>query len=139
MWNNPLTYCLIAGLGFGAWPFLGRLSNLPATWVGVVMSLGTLTVVGTWTIIAPHSSGVTPRSVVICFIGGLVNGLGMVAYAKLISWPLPGVEISRVTPLTSVVMGLFVLAIGAIAFQEPITIKKALGVLMAIGAVVLLH
>ncbi|MCX6784628.1 MAG: hypothetical protein NTV81_01680 [Candidatus Komeilibacteria bacterium] len=139
MWNNPLTYCALAGLGFGVWPFLARYSGLPPTWLAVMITVGTFSAASVWTAIAPKAGPITIRALAICLVAGLLNGLGMIFYAKLVGWQDSSVEVSKIMPLTTLLMIGFGVMIGAGLFHEPITMKKAAGLVLAAGAVMLLR
>lgn len=138
MWSNPLTYCALAGIAFGIYPAVARYSGLPSTWLGVLVTLGTLIVVSVWTGLNSGSTTFTPRTIGVCLLAGLINGIGMVAFTKLLGWQGSGADISKVVPLASVIMVFMVLIVGIAVFREPLTAKKLLGVAMAAGAIMLL-
>src|SRR3972149_12092065 len=120
--KTPLLYCIFAGLFFGTWPLLARFGNLGSGWLALLISVGT-GVVALFAVATPVPAA---KSILIGFIAGLMNGLGMLAYAKLIGWQ--GAELSRTIPTSIALMPVFA-ALGAlILFSEPFTAKKILGI-----------
>ena len=77
------------------------------------------------------------RLIVFGLIAGAINGLGMLAYGRILSnndW-----NISKYVPIVAVI-SIATAAIGAfVAFKEPVTLQKSLGLLFAAAAVWLLR
>lgn len=135
--NNPLFYCLVAALTFGAWPLMARFSQLSASWIAIsIATSSTLTIlIG----LLPKASLPTKSvllGLVICLIGGVLNGLGMLSYSKVLStasW-----DVSKYIPLMTVMI-ILIAAIGGFAlFKEALNWQKALGLTCALAAVWLL-
>ncbi len=135
--NNALFFCLIAGFCFGTWPLVAKYSNLNAFWVAFLVPLGTTIFISL--VALPklsNTSSLTTKAVAICLIAGVLNGIGILAYGKIISntnW-----DISKYVSTTAILMICFT-AIGALfMFKEPFTTQKTIGFLFAVAAVWLL-
>jgi len=135
--NNPLILSLLAGFFFGLWPVAARHSTLGSFWIAFLIPLGTLLVVSFEA--APKIASTSLPIYKILAIGlfaGAINGLGMLAYGRVLS--NGDLNVSKYVPIVAVV-SIAAAAIGAfVAFKEPVTLQKSLGLLFAVAAVWLL-
>jgi drug/metabolite transporter (DMT)-like permease len=76
------------------------------------------------------------KAALIIFVAGLVNGIGMLAYTKMIS--SPSVELSKFVPIAAALVPVFAMLIAVVLFGDPITLKKIAGLTLACVAVFLL-
>lgn len=132
MTKNPLVYCLIAACFFGTWPVIARFAHLSPGWLALVFSIGT----GVVAVAGLNSPVPLARPLIIGVGAGMVNGIGMLAFAKLISWE--GVQVSRVIPITFALMPVFTTLAALVLFGEQLSLRKAFGVTLAFIAVYLL-
>lgn len=139
--SNTLPYILIAALFFGTWPLIARFSLLDAGWTSLLSALGIGIVALFGGIIG--SSVPSLKSAAIGLFAGSVNGLGMLAFAKLLGWK--GIDPSRILPITFALMIIFSSG-GAIVlhyffpglFPESLTIKKLIAIMLIVIGVYLL-
>lgn len=135
--KNPLILALLAGFFFGLWPVVARHISIAALWISFLIPVGTLLIVAP-TALPGMISGATPMNRLIVFgvIAGVINGLGMLAYGRILSntdW-----NVSKYVPIVAVA-SIATAAIGAfLIFKEPLTIQKSLGLVFAALAVWLL-
>lgn len=130
--NNPLIYCFIVGICWGGMGLIARVSGLGSQWTAIMLGAGTLatTLVGINTILPPL------KPLTICFIAGIVNGIGMLAFGVLTSWE--GTEVSKVLPIAFALIPIAI-TFGALIFLgEQLTTTKAIGItVIAIGVYIL--
>jgi len=135
--KNPLILSLLAGFFFGLWPVVARNTGLGSFWIAFLIPLGTLLMVAfeaapkiattEWPVYRMLAFGV---------IAGAVNGLGMLAYGRILS--NTNLNVSKYVPIVAVI-SIATAAVGAfVAFKEPVTQQKSLGLLFAVAAVWLL-
>lgn len=132
--NETLLLALIAGFLFAEWPLVMRYSQLSGPWVIIMVAAGTIVVGFIAHIFTPN----LPASKCLFYgcLAGIVNGLGMVAFGRLIS--NKATDLSIAIPLMVVFMAVFG-ALSAIFFYgEPLTIKKGTGLAIAAVAAFLL-
>jgi drug/metabolite transporter (DMT)-like permease len=133
----PLLLSLLAGFFFGLWPVLARNSGLGSFWIALLVPIGTFLMVSVEAV--PRLTGnplPVSRLLALGLIAGAVNGLGMLAYGRILS--NTGLNVSKYVPIVAVV-SIASAAIGAFwAFREPVTLQKSLGLIFAVVAVWLL-
>lgn len=130
--NNPLSYCFFAAFFFGTWPLIARFANLRAGWLALVFSIGT-GVIAASGLARPIPPG---RSLLIGIVAGAVNGIGMMAFAKLIDWK--EVEVSKFIPIIFALMPVVSTIEAALFFNETMAARKLVGLALAFIAVYLL-
>lgn len=135
MKNNPLPYCIFAALCFGCWPILGRFAGLGSGWLSLLVATGTA-ILASVSLLANHPGAPSVRSVIIGLTAGAINGIGMLAYAKVIGWQ--GEDVSKVLPIAMILTPLFAMAGALIFLGEPVTGKKLIGAGLACVGVYLL-
>lgn|GEM_PF-2011359 len=135
MLNNPLTYCIFAALCFGGWPLLGRCAGLSSGWMSLLVASGTV-VLGTVSIITNPASTPSVRAIVIGLTAGAINGVGMLAYSKVIGWQ--GSDVSKILPIAMILTPMFAMAGALIFLGEPVSAKKLFGAGIACVGIYLL-
>lgn len=129
--NSPLFYVVISAIGF-SWPLLVRIAPATPAWTTVIIMMSSGAVGLIATTFTPQSV-ISTKGIWIAVIAGLLNGVGMLAYGKLVTWQ--GVDLSETLPMTTILITL-ICSIGAIYFYgEPVTIHKVIGIVLAIAAV----
>lgn len=140
--DNVFLLATVAGFLFGVWPLIFKLvdSNSSPALIVILVPIGTL-IVGMWNL---SSFKFQTGNILLGLSAGIMNGLGMLIYAKLLSMGSNSIDISKSVdmsksiPLTAAAIPAFA-AIGAIMiFNEPMTLKKGLGLAAAIIAALLL-
>ena len=130
---NALPLILIAALFFSAWPIIAKFSNLGFGWLSLVIAIGT----GLIALTQVNHEVPIARQLLIGFAAGLVNGIGTLAYARLLS--TKGVDVSKFIPLTLGLIAVFTVIAGVLLFKEPLSIKKVAGVFLVVVAIFLLN
>ena len=126
--NNGLILCLVTAIGFGAWPLIARWSGANDAWVTVIVMTVT-TLVGALALVSRLPAMPSARSIGILAVAGVFNGVGMIAYGKLVAGT--DHEISSL-PAVSLIMMIAVIYVGGIAlFHEQITTQKVIGIIFA--------
>lgn len=135
--RNPLILSLLAGFFFGLWPVIARSAGLPSYWIAFLIPLGTLLVVSIVAIPRMLSNNFSLSTLILIgLVAGAVNGLGMLAYGRVLA--NGNLNVSKYVPIVAVV-SIAAAAIGAfVVFKEPITLQKATGLIAAAIAVWLL-
>jgi len=137
--NALLSYgpflCLVTALCFAAWPLIGRATGASGAWVTVVVMLVTPIVAG-----VPQYKQLSElpswQGIGILILAGACNGIGMVAYGKIVTDRQ--FEMSGLAPASLVGMVVLIMLGGVLFFHEPITARKILGLVLACIAVWLL-
>lgn len=133
--NNVWVVCLLAGIFWAAAPLVGRLSNINAILLGVVVVSGQLIV--TIPIAFSQSwASASPRAIMFGLLAGLLNGLGVFAFYRLVAGWSEGLwNISQVAPIVFVLVSVFTV-FGARAFYgEVITMDRIIGLGFACAAI----
>lgn len=128
---------LIAGMAFGAWPLITRGSKLHFLPAGLGLQLGTVLMFGLFIVVmrdqldlgAMFSSGDGGKLALLALLAGLVNGVGQLAMQKLVASPTT--SISVFAPATLTVMAVVYAIGGWLAYNEPMTIRKVVGMATA--------
>ncbi|MFZ2151322.1 MAG: EamA family transporter [Candidatus Absconditicoccaceae bacterium] len=112
-------YCILTALCFASWPILLKKTGSPSMEVStiIVMIITVLPMVFQ-TLWKNNFSNLPFKFIGLAILVGLVNGVGMVFYAKLIDTPKPGLYVSIIAGL----MPVFGLIMGYIIMGQP-TIK----------------
>lgn len=134
--NNPIYYCIFAALCFGGWPLLGRFSGLSSGWMSLLVASGTATL-GLISIFTNQTSGApSARAIIIGLTAGAINGVGMLAYSKVIGWQ--GSDVSKILPIAMILTPMFAMAGALIFLGEPVSAKKLFGAGIACAGIYLL-
>lgn len=133
--NNGIVFCLVAGLGFGTWPLIARASEVGSAWITIIVICTTAITVLVSRV--SHLSAVpTGRAIGLLLVAGLLNGIGWLAYGRLVA--SGEFEISRLAPAALILMIAIIAMGGVVIFGETLTREKSAGVLAAMLAAWLL-
>lgn len=132
--GRGILLCLASALGFGMWPLVARYSAAPPAWVTIVITATTMCVAGgsRLTNLPPVP---TPRILGLLVTAGIANGIGMIAYGKLVA---SGYSMSGLIPLVVVAMTAIIATGGVLWFGESMTWQKSAGIICAMLAAWLL-
>jgi drug/metabolite transporter (DMT)-like permease len=134
--GKALVLSILAGLGFGAWPLAMRGSGFHPFVAGFLLNAGSAL------LFAPFLKGrlstTTFAGVGLLFaaIAAALNGFGHVAFQQLVA--RQEIELSTMNIIVLIVILFTISAGGALFYGEPFTWRKTVGVLLGIGAVILL-
>ena len=136
MWK-PALLSIFAAIGFGGWPLIARLSQASSLWINVVLTVTT----GLFVSLALAKDLVAQTRPSLSALGllalaGAINAIGFLAYGKVIG--NPEWEISQFLPLVVITMTLVTGLGGILFFGEVLTVKKVLGLALALVAAWLL-
>ncbi len=136
--NSALLAVLITALGFGLWPLVARFAALSPIATALFASAGSFVVIVAGMRLPMFTYGQTSGgAVLICLVGGILNGIGFLAYSYIISnreWNL-----SLYIPVVVVLMSVITVIGGMVLFHEPVTAQKVVGILLAIAAIWVLN
>ncbi|MBI2263212.1 hypothetical protein HYU72_01040 [Candidatus Berkelbacteria bacterium] len=133
--KNAMLLCFVTGFFLGVAPLLGRLSSVNAMMMAVLIAGGTLTAMLP-VAFSQNYAAAGLRSLMFALSGGIANGVGLLFFYRLVAGSNEGLwEISRVLPISLVLMVMSI-AIGArIFFGEAFTNEKVIGLILACGAI----
>jgi len=133
---NNLILCILTAICFAIWPILLNKSatpNMPLATIIVMISTLLPMIIHNTT--ASQKFSLPSKYIWIALLIGLVNGIGMIFYSKLINTSNAGVYVSIVAtfmPICALILGYFILG------QPTITLTKIAGISLAIIGVWLL-
>lgn len=122
---------------WGGWPLIARVSGLSSIWVSIIgltvgaMAVGTIS--GTFNQI---KSVPDLKALLVGGVAGVMLGLGMFAYSKLIS--NPEWEISTLVPVAAGSITAITAIGGILFFGESIGLIKSVGLLCLVAGIALL-
>ena len=130
-----IIYCIMTALCFAAWPILVNKSGSPnpvasTIWVMIATVLPLF-----FSVMGEHKLYLPIKHIGIALVIGLVNGLGMYIYSKLITTSQPGLYVSIISasmPALALVLGFFIMG------QPTITATKIIGMIVVIVGIVLI-
>jgi len=136
--NNALVLCILTAMFWATAPLVGRLSSLNAMWMVLMIGFGSFIVVLP-VIFTQNYSELTSRGVTFGLVAGVLNGLGMITFYLLVGGSNKGLwELSKVAPITYVLVPIGVVIGAKVLFGEAFTMQKVFGVGLACGAIWLL-
>jgi len=133
--DSATLLCLVSAVFWAAAPLIGRYSAVNPWMMATLVAGGSFLVV--LPIIFLHNFALTdPRGIAIGLIAGVVNGIGLLAFYRLIAGSGQGLwDISRIVPLVFVMVPIFT-SIGAfLLFKEDVTPQRIIGLVLAAGAI----
>lgn len=131
--NSPIVLAVVSAAMYGTWPLVARFAPISPAWMSIILALATGAIS---TVALPGAATPSAKAVAIIAAAGVMNGIGMLAYSKIIG--TNGVELSKVLPMIMVLMPVFTVIGSWIVFGDLMTAKKIAGVMMALAAVYLL-
>ena len=133
--NNPLILCLLVGIFWSIAALLGRYSSVSGMMMAVLISIGNLIAVLP-VAFSQNYLAVSPRSLLIGLVAGIANGIGILAFYRLVSGSNEGLwEISKMLPISFILVPIGVTVGARVFFGEAITIEKTIGLALACGAI----
>ncbi|MBI4437570.1 EamA family transporter [Candidatus Uhrbacteria bacterium] len=128
--NNGLILCLMTAVGFGSWPMIARFAGTNNAWTGFLVMGGTAFLCA---IFYRQELSAVPSShtLGLLALAGIANGIGMIAYTRLITDQQFGM--SSYAPAALTLMVVFVTIVGALIFREPFPATKLLGLCLAVA------
>lgn len=135
--NKPLLFSVISAFCFGFWPVISRFSRLGAPQVGIFVSLGTAMMVIAGMMAPASKLPWTLKNSCLCLTAGLLNGIGILAYSRLVSEP--SWDLSRYIPTVFGLTVAIATISGVIFFGETLPLQKLTGVALIIIAICLLR
>ncbi len=132
---NPLILALISAAGFGLWPSIARVSGLNPILTAIIVGSATL-IPAIFAIPFSETGRVSASALFVCVFAGIINGVGFIAYAKLVS--NAELSLSLYVPVTIINSLIVAVAAGILIFHEPITAQKITGIILAAAATWLL-
>lgn len=128
--NNGLVLCLMVAVGFGSWPMIARFAGTNNAWSGFMVMGGT----ALFSVLfyrAELSTVPDRKALLFLVLAGIANGIGMIAYTRLVTDQKFGM--SSYAPAALTLMVVFVTIVGAIFFREPFPVTKFLGLCLAVA------
>ncbi|MFC1613550.1 EamA family transporter [Patescibacteria group bacterium] len=120
---------------FGIWPMVMRISGVNKSWANIALSLGLFIVALISLILTPDNPmRYSQRAVLLALTAGLMNGIGMLAFNKLLAIG----EISKYVTMNYSLLPAISFLSGVIILNESLNIKKLIGIVSAIMAAILL-
>lgn len=133
MFKSPWFYAVVAAAAFAIWPLVVRVVNISPGWLGLLVSAGTAAVA----LALAHTEGLpNTRNLIVGLLAGVINGLGMLAYSKVLGDKT--IDLTRIVPIILVLVPIMVVAGGVAIYHEPFTARKLAGVGLAGVAIYLL-
>lgn len=134
---GQLFFPVFAGLCFGAWPLIMKQSGLHPIMAAFILCVSTLATIVPLMHTSAVWQGVARSAALIAVAAGLLNGFGTIAMQRMLA-----------DKTTAVSVGVFVIIIaqmvstaigGRVFYSDPLTLKRAAGVCLAVAAVYLLN
>lgn len=131
---------VLAGFCFGVWPCFTRTGSIPAAWLSICFSIGSILVAAAFMAVAGREA-LTTRQLGTGVFAGTVNGIGFLVYAMLIKNQTldRASDLSSIVPTVTIVVMLVAALIAITTLHEPVTFRKIAGITCAILAVFLLQ
>ena len=135
--NNPLVFALLSGLLFGTWPLVMKKAGLTPMAAATTLTVMTLAVCAPFLNRADYrTTSVFTLGFGLAVVAGLMNGAGTIAFQKVIVAKnleiTTGILIVILTQVAITAVG------GRVVYGDPLTIKKAFGLVAAVVATYLL-
>jgi hypothetical protein len=132
---EALAYSIAVGIFWGASTLIARYSAVSAYMMAILISVG-----GTLAILplvpGQNFAAAGVRAVAIGLGAGIINGLGLLAFYKLVGGANEGLwELSRVVPIAMVLVPIVVTVGARFMFDEPFTPTKIVGIVLACVAI----
>ena len=128
--NNGLVLCLMTAVGFGSWPMIARFAGTNNAWTGFLVMGGTAILSAVF-YRAELATIPNSKAVLLLILASIANGIGMIAYTRLVTDQRFGM--SSYAPAALTLMVVFVTIVGALFFREAFPITKFLGLVLAVA------
>lgn len=130
---NPYVTCIIVGLFYGGWPVLAKWSGAKPFWIAFAVALMTALFIGA----IGHKGFATPiptgKMLMLLMVAGLMNGVATWYYGSLVG--TPGWDVSTLVPVSMMILLLTSALAGMTFLGEPISVRKIVGLILAIPAI----
>jgi drug/metabolite transporter (DMT)-like permease len=132
---EALSYSLAVGIFWGASTLIARYSGAGPYMMAILISIGGM--ITMLPLLPSQSFAATgSRSVAIGIGAGIINGLGLLAFYKLVGGANDGLwELSRVIPIAMVLVPIVITVGARVVFDEPFTPTKLVGIALACAAI----
>jgi uncharacterized membrane protein len=117
----------MTAVGFGSWPLISRYAGTNNAWTGFIV-MGITALVSMVFYRAELSTIPSTQALGLLVFAGVANGIGMIAYTRLVTDQQFGM--SSYAPAALVLMVVFITILGALLFKEVFTITKLLGLML---------
>lgn len=136
--NISVGYLIVfLAIMWGGWPVVAKVSGLSAIWTSIIsITVGAIVVLGTTGILGQIKNTPDQKSVLVGSIAGIMLGLGMFAYSKLISstaW-----EVSTVVPIAAGAITAVTAIAGIVFLGETFGVLKISGLALVVLGIALL-
>ena len=128
-------HSVLTGVLFGIWPLIVRGTSLSPIWTATTITIGSAFIIFPFLMIQ-NTTMPSIRSIVIGVIAGVISGLGLIEYGKLLTTPEWNVTVT--VPIALVVTPIVLVVGGWLFFHENITPTKACGSILGIFAIYLM-
>lgn len=133
--NNAVLLCLVVGFFWAASPILSRFSGVNAGMMAVLVTIGTFAIAFPL-VFRQDWTQAGSKALMFALLGGIANGIGLLAYYRLVAGANENLwEISRVLPITLVIVPVGIVIGSRIFFNEAITTEKIIGLVLASCAI----
>ena len=132
---EALFYSIGVGLFWGASTLIARYSGAGPYMMAILISFGGLI---TMLPLLPSQdfAATGNKAIAIGIAAGIINGLGLLAFYKLVGGANEGLwELSRVIPIAMVLVPIVVTIGARVVFEEPFTPTKLVGIALACAAI----
>ena len=137
--NNWIVLCLSVGLCWSGAPFLGKASQLGPWIMTGFIAIGTLVPVIPL-LFSQNFGDLTSRQITLGLLGGVLNGIGLLAWYRLVAGSNEGLwNLGTVLPVAIVLLSVVLVFGGRLFFQEPVTAQRMIGLALACGAIYFLR
>ncbi|MBS3902808.1 MAG: EamA family transporter [Anaplasmataceae bacterium] len=115
----------VSSVLFATWPLVVRYSGMPPAYMAVVvgMTMAITTVVG---LLFQPVSKIHPEMMFFCILGGVMNGIGVMAFSRVIAHTTSPIPIGIVMALVPVIG----LVAATIMFSQPMSLMRMLGIIL---------
>ena len=135
MTNQAFLHSVLTGLLFGIWPLIIRATNISPMWTAATITIGSvIMIIPAILLYEPHVP--TAKTLLVGIIAGVISGLGLIEYGKLLTTPEWKVTVT--VPIALVVTPIVLVVGGWMFFHESITPTKACGSMLGILAIYLM-
>ena len=86
--TGAIASVIFVAIMWGGWPLVARASTLSSVWTAIIgTTIGAIAVLGTSAIFGQIKNAPDIKSILLGVVAGVMLGLGMFAYSRLISNP----------------------------------------------------
>lgn len=130
-----ILYCVFAATCFAIWPILTNKSGSPNMTASTMWVMLFTVLPAFFGLLGQQKLYLPMKHIGIALVIGLVNGLGMLFYSKLIATSQPGLYVSviaAIMPILALLLGFMIMG------QPTITITKIVGMVVVVIGILLI-